>query len=269
MRIRYVVSSMVFWWRENNLSLEQECQFLKSMGFGIELWPTIRGQEECRYEHRNWARLAAATDGMLVSMRSRQGTNGSLSLDKWKQQIECAKLLGANIITDLQSLGITPGEDVNDSTHAAEVMEIAEQLDVMLCLETGPLEEVLRAGDKFDSLHYCLDTGFAHLDDKYTFEQYVDQLAERVTHLHLTDNYGLTDDHEPPGLRGGMPRENWQYLLDTLNKYNSDVIGSLEMCPCMPAVMLRQATEFLFDELGWPDQPKKETDETYTLYNPL
>jgi hypothetical protein len=80
MQIRYVVSSMLFWWRENNLSLEQECQFLKSQGFGIELWPTIRGQEECRYERRNWPRLAAATDGMLVSMRSRQGKHGGISL---------------------------------------------------------------------------------------------------------------------------------------------------------------------------------------------
>jgi len=269
MRIRYVVSSMIFWWRENNLSLEQECQFLKSMGFGIELWPTIRGQEECRYERRNWARLAAATDGMLVSMRSRQSTNGSLSIDKWKQQIECAKLLGANIVTDLQSLGLPPGEDINGSTHAAEVMEMADQLDVMVCLETGPLEEVLRIGDKFDSLRYCLDTGFAHLDDKYSFEQYVDRLAERVTHLHLTDNYGLTDDHEPPGLRGGMPHENWQYLLDTLGRYDNDVIGSLEMCPCMPAAMLRQATEFLFDEAGWPNQPTKQMDDVYTPYNPV
>jgi sugar phosphate isomerase/epimerase len=269
MRIRYVVSSMIFWWRENNLSLEQECQFLKSTGFGIEFWPTIRGQEECRYERRNWARLAAATDGMLVTLRSRQGGPAGLSLEKWRQQIECAKLLGANIVTDLQSLGLPIGRDTNGSTHAAEVMDMANELDVPVCVETGLLEEVLRAGDKFDTLRYCLDTGFAYLDEKYTFEQYVDRLADRVTHLHLTDNYGRMDDHEPPGLRGGMPHENWRYLLDALGKYGNDVIGSLEMYPCMPGVMLRQACEFLFGELGWPNQPAKETDDTYTSYNPV
>ncbi len=269
MQIRYVVSSMLFWWRENNLSLEQECQFLKSQGFGIELWPTIRGQEECRYEKRNWPRLAAATDGMLVSMRSRQGKHGGLSLEKWQRQIECAKLLGANIVTDLRSLGIPAAKDMNGSTHAAEVMSMADKLDVAICLETGPLEDVLRAGEMFETLHYCLDTGFAHLDDRYSFEQYVDRLAERVTHLHLTDNYGRMDDHEPPGLRGGMPHENWDYLLEALNKYDNDIIGSLEMYPCMPAVMLRQATEFLFEQLGWPSEPKKETDELYSPYNPI
>jgi sugar phosphate isomerase/epimerase len=269
MEIRYVASSMLFWWRENRLSLEQECQFLKSMGFGVEFWPTIRGQEECRYEPRNWARLAAATEGMLVSMRSRQSRNGGLALDKWRQQIDCAKLLNANIVTDPQSFGLPFGKDANGSTHADEIMRMADELEVTICLETGPLEDVLRAGDRFESLRYCLDTGYAHLDDKYTFEQYVDQLAERVTHLHLTDNYGRMDDHEPPGLRGGMPRENWQYLLDVLNKYDNEIIGSLEMYPCMPAVMLRQATEFLFDELEWPNRPQRSTDDASASYNPV
>jgi hypothetical protein len=77
------------------------------------------------------------------------------------------------------------------------------------------------------------------------------------------------DDHEPPGLRGGMPRENWQYLLDVLNKYDNEIIGSLEMYPCMPAVMLRQATEFLFDELEWPNRPQRSTDDASASYNPV
>ena len=71
MRIRYVVSTMVFWGREHPLSFEQECQFLKSLGFGIELWPTIKGQSDCRYQKRNWTRLISATKDMLVAMRSR------------------------------------------------------------------------------------------------------------------------------------------------------------------------------------------------------
>jgi sugar phosphate isomerase/epimerase len=202
-------------------------------------------------------------------MRSRQSRNGGLALDKWRQQIDCAKLLNANIVTDPQSFGLPFGKDANGSTHADEIMRMADELEVTICLETGPLEDVLRAGDRFESLRYCLDTGYAHLDDKYTFEQYVDQLAERVTHLHLTDNYGRMDDHEPPGLRGGMPRENWQYLLDVLNKYDNEIIGSLEMYPCMPAVMLRQATEFLFDELEWPNRPQRSTDDASASYNPV
>lgn len=265
MRIRYVVSSMIFWWRENNLSFEQECQFLKSQGFGIELWPNIRGQDDCRYERRNWPRLMAATEDMLVSLRTFEKVNGSLAINRWQEQIECAKVLKANIVTDLRSIGADNG----DLDFASKVVELAHQYDVKLCLETGDLDKVLQVGESFESLSYCLDTGYAHLDKQYPFREYVDRLAPRVTHLHLTDNYGWTRDHQPPGLKGGIERDDWQYLLSELEKQDSDVIGSLEMCPSMPAVMLRQATEFLFGELNWPNEPQKQLDQDFAAYNPL
>ena len=265
MRIRYVVSTMLFWGRENHLSLEQECQFLRSMGFGVELWPNIKGESECRYERRNWPRLAAAIEGMLVSMRSR---NDEPTLEKWNEQIECARLLKANIVTDLKSLGIPDGPEADGCTFAEKVVKLAELNKVKLCLETGRLSTLKQVGEKFGSIWYCLDTGYATLDPEFAFEQYVDKLGERVAHLHLTDNYGQVNDHEPPGLRGGIARENWDYLLNALGKYDNDVIGSLEMCPSMPAVMLRQASEFLFDILKWPNRPRKQTSYAGVTYNP-
>ncbi|MHC4068552.1 MAG: sugar phosphate isomerase/epimerase family protein [Planctomycetota bacterium] len=265
MKIRYVVSTMVFWWRENRLSFEQECQFIDSQGFGIELWPSIRGQQECRYERRNWPRLQAATEGMLVSMRSR---NDAPTLEQWTEQIECAKLLGANIVTDLKSFGIPDSPKLDGCDFSEKVAEIAQQNDVKLCLETGSLEKLKQVGRKFDSVWFCLDTGYAHLEHEFSFRQYVDELAPRVAHVHLTDNYGQKDDHEPPGLKGGIPREDWDYLLSALGKYDNDVVGSLEMFPCMPAVMMRQATEFLFDELNWPGRPQKKSNYANAAYNP-
>ena len=266
MRIRYVVSTMVFWGRENHLSFEQECEFLRSNGFGIELWPNIKGQQECRYAKRNWSRLTSATGNMLVSMRSR---SDNPTLEQWTEQIECAKLLNANIITSLHSLGIPDGPELNGCGYASDVVKIAEENDVKLCLETGPLQIISQVGKKFKSLLFCLDTGHANIDPSFNFKQYVDELAPRVAHLHLTDNYGKTDDHEPPGLRGGMLRENWEYLLNALSKYDNDVIGSLEMFPCMPDVMLRQASEFLFDELQWPSKPQKQHGYEDVIYRPV
>jgi len=258
MRINYVVSTMIFWGREHPLSFEQECQYLKSLGFGIELWPNIKGQTECRYDKRNWPRLAAATKDMLVVVRSR---DDNPTLEQWDEQIECAKLLGASIVTDLKSIGI-PDSQLDGCRFTAEVVEMAKERNVNICLETGPLPLLKKAGRKFDSLKYCLDTGYVNLDGEYSFREYVDNLAPRVTHLHLTDNYGQTDDHVPPGLQGGVPRENWDYMLDILNKYNNEIVGSLEMRPCMPEVMIRQATEFLFDVLKWPNPPQKQNGYT-------
>ncbi|HUW19782.1 MAG TPA: sugar phosphate isomerase/epimerase [Sedimentisphaerales bacterium] len=264
MHIRYAVSTMVFWGREDPLSFEQECLFLKSLGFGVELLPTIKGHSECRYQRRNWPRLVEATRGMLVCMRSR---SDKPTLEQWNEQIECARLLGANIVADLRSLHIWGDSQADGWDFAGEVVELAEQNGVKLCLETGQLPVLKRAGKKFDSIMYCLDTGYANVDLRYTFTRYVDDLADRVAHLHLTDNYGQTDDHEPPGLRGGIPREDWDYLLNALRKYDNDVVGSFEMGPCMPAVMLRQASEFLFDTLNWPNRPQNHAPNGGLGYN--
>ena len=266
MQIRYAVSTMIFWWRENNLSFEQECLFLHSLGFGVELWPNIKGQNECRYERRNWPRLVEATRDMLVSMRSR---SDGPTLGQWNEQIECAKLLDANIVTDLLSLGIRDGSELDNCDFAAEVVKLAEDNNVKLCLETGSLQTLKDVGAKFESLWYCLDVGYANLDRDFPFTQYVDDLAEKVVHLHLTDNYGHKDDHERPGLQGGMARENWEYLFNGLGKYDNEVIGSFEMSPSMPAVMLRQATEFLFDELKWPNRPQRHPRHVEVIYNPV
>ena len=266
MRISYAISTMVFWGREHPLSFEQECQFLKSLGFGIELWPNIKGQSECRYERRNWPRLSTATSDMLVAMRSR---DDGPTLEQWNEQIECAKRLNASIVTELNNLRIPDDPGLDGYDFAVEVVKLAEQNNVKLCIETGKLPVLKKVGEKFESIWYCLDTGYANLDGEYSFKQYVDDLAPRVTHLHLTDNYGQTDDHEPPGLQGGMSREDWDLLLKVLSKYNNDVIGSFEMCPCTPVVMIRQASDFLFGVLKWPNQPRKQPSYANLIYYPM
>jgi sugar phosphate isomerase/epimerase len=265
MRIRYVVSTMLFWGRENHLSFEQECQFLRSMGFGVELWPNMKGDSDCRYDKRNWPRLTTATEGMLVSMRSR---NDEPTLEKWDEQIGCAKMLGANIVADLKSLGIPNNPEPEDCAFAEEVVKLAERNSVKLCVETGHLSTLKQVGEKFQSIWYCLDTGFANLDRQFSFNQYVDQLSERVAHLHLSDNYGHMEDHQPPGMRRGISRKSWDYLLNVLSKYSNDCIASFEVCPPLPAVMLRQASEFLFGVLKWPNRPQKQLGSAGIAYNP-
>jgi sugar phosphate isomerase/epimerase len=265
MQIKYVVSSMVFWWRESHISFEQECEYLKSLGYGIELWSSIKGHPECRYRNKNWSRLLQATQGMLVSMHSREDDP---TLEQWAEQIECAKVLDANIVTSLRSFGIMENTSRSGYDFPAEIVKIADERGVKICIETGDLTKIKQLGEKFDSIWYCLDVGFANLDPMNNFKQYVDQLGDRIAHIHLTDNYGHDDDHEPPGLRGGIARKNWDYLLNALNKYDNEIIGSLEMCPCMPGVMIRQAQEFLFDELNWPDRPLRPAGCAAVNYNP-
>jgi sugar phosphate isomerase/epimerase len=202
---------------------------------------------------------------MLVSMRSR---SDSPTLEQWAEQIGCAKLLNAHIVADLDSLRIRHASELADTSFAAEVAELAASEGVKLCLETGPLHVLRKVAERIDSVWYCLDVGYANLDPRLSFKEYVDSLAPRTAHLHLTDNYGQMDDHEPPGLQGGIPRENWDHLLNVLSEHDNDVVGSFEMCPCMPGVMIRQACEFLFDVLKWPNQPCGQPDHANLTYNP-
>ena len=266
MRIKYIVSTMVFWWREHHMSFEQECEFLRHLGFGVEIWPTMKGNNDCRFVRRNWSRLKEATRDMLVVLASR---NDGPTLQEWDEQIQCAKMLDASIVTDLQGLCVSSGLGVADWGFAKDVLKIADDNDVTVSVETGPLRTLLKIGEKFDNVKYCLDTGFANIDNGTPFTEYVDSLAERTVHLHLTDNYGRIDDHEPPGVRGGMRRKNWNYLLETLNKYDNDVIGSLEMFPCMPGTMIRQGSRFMFDVLGWPNRPQALEGYDETAYRPI
>ncbi len=264
MRLRYVVSTMVFWWREHHLSFEQECDYLKSLGMGIELWPTIRGSNDCRFSRKNWTRLKSAAEGMFVSLNSR---NDGPTIEEWQEQIDCAEMLKGPIVANLQSMCISDQLGIADWAFASDVIAYAKQKNVPICIETGGLHALLQVGEKFDYINYCLDTGYMNINTRSKFSEYVDKLAERTTYLHISDNYGELDDHEPAGLRGGIAESDWRYLLEGLGKYENDIIASLEMFPSMPGVMIRQATEFLFDIMGWPHKP--DGDNSFTAYRPL
>ena len=64
-----------------------------------------------------------------------------------------------------------------------------------------------------------------------------------------------------------MPLEDWEYLLESLNQCDNDIVGSIEMSPCMPSVMIRQASEFLFDILKWPNRPERQPGQADIGYH--
>jgi sugar phosphate isomerase/epimerase len=248
---------------------------------------------------------------MLVAMRSR---HDSPTLEQWSEQIECAKLLDAHIVTDLRSMGIPDEPELNGCDFAANVVKCAEDKGITLCLDTGSasgtriLKEVSK---RFESVRYCLDTSHASSNGSVFggFKSYVDELGSKVAHLHLSDNFAgystvrrapskdasrcsreIPDTRFPsiesesfgfPGgtsayqglcrfwCGGGMPREDWDYLLESLSQCNNDIVGSIEMSPCMPSVMIRQASEFLFDILKWPNRPEVESDHADVEYHPM
>jgi len=247
---------MAFWGTQSRLSLEHECELLRGLGFGVELWPNMGGLDECRYDKRDWPRLASATEGMLVSMRSR---NDNPTVEQWVEQIGCAKLLKANIVADLQSLRMQ-GKNTDNGEFISEIVNIAEKEGVKICIETGPLDILRKISKDFESVNFCLDTAFASCDTNHDFDEFVETLAQKTTHLHLAAHNGSFNDHRPLGCSAMADSRQMDYLLESLKKYNNDIIASLEMAPCSPIEMIKRSSHFLFDILGWPDGPQKAVD---------
>lgn len=254
MNIEYVVSTMVFWWRENTLSFEQECSYIKSLGFGIEVLPHIKNMYECRFDKDNWDRLKEATQGMTTVMRAR---TDKITLENWQEQVDCAKYLDARIIADLDSLKVENDPDFEEFEFAASVIQMAEKAGVELAVQTGNLVTIEKLVERFPYINVCFDAGHVVLEGDYPFPDYIDRLKDKIIHLHINDNYGFMDDHQPPGLKGStISTEDWQYLLDSLKNSQRKIIASLEIAPSMPNVLIRRSCEFLFDKMKWPNQPE-------------
>jgi sugar phosphate isomerase/epimerase len=85
----------------------------------------------------------------------------------------------------------------------------AHELGVCLCLENmfpkghwlvrpGDFPELL---DRFPSLFLTLDTGHAHMadsTDRMALE-FIERFSDRIGHVHVSDNFGVEDNHLPVG----------------------------------------------------------------------
>jgi len=63
----------------------------------------------------------------------------------------------------------------------------------------GYLEALLHSVER-DNVGMCFDTGHYHVRPENTLEATWRRFADRVVHLHLSDNDGLSDQHLPIGL---------------------------------------------------------------------
>ena len=128
---------------------------------------------------------------MTVVLHSR---DDGPTLDEWDEQLRCAQMLDARVVTNLHSLCVSDKLGVADWDFTESVIKRAEQYGVQLCVENGHPDVLLELGEKFETVRYCFDTGHARLSENHTFRQIVDVLSPKTTYLHLTDNYGRIHD---------------------------------------------------------------------------
>ena len=112
-----------------------------------------------------------------------------------------------------------------------QMVPIAESMGLTLMLENfiapfdwpGTFVKILESVPK---LEVHLDVGHANLCPECgRLEDFFEVLADRIIHLHLSDNKGNDDDHLPLG--AGVI--DWEWVARTLKQYNYDGSVTLEV----------------------------------------
>ncbi len=81
----------------------------------------------------------------------------------------------------------------------AERSEISIMLENVFELDTRQHIEIFRRFPQ-DRLGFCLDAGHVYAFSKTPLSKWIDDLGERIGHLHLHDNHGDDDEHLAPGM---------------------------------------------------------------------
>ncbi|MCL2643184.1 MAG: sugar phosphate isomerase/epimerase [Candidatus Bathyarchaeota archaeon] len=110
----------------------------------------------------------------------------------------------------------------------------AEQLGVEMAIENLPAKYwfTMSCPEDFHKFYretslpvgIVLDVGHAHLENQ--IQPFFEQLADKIVHLHVSDNNGVNDDH----LGVGHGTLDYDWLAKTLKKINYDQRVVVESC---------------------------------------
>ncbi len=133
-----------------------------------------------------------------------------ISIDRIKSGIDIAALLGARALvfhTGWERKIYADAEELwldNFSSSLEECIMHADRSSVSIALEnvfeldTNLHRQIFKRFPQ-DILGFCLDTGHVYAFSKTPLSQWIDDLGERISHLHLHDNHGAEDEHLAPG----------------------------------------------------------------------
>lgn len=252
-------------------SLEQVVAEVATAGYGVELWPSWYSWEWTSperegmvanridlYAEQERQRLAE----ILRGVRSSWHTDGDNTIEGYNRKIDTVADVGSKVLVVHASNLLLDGPDP-DFDFAAAVLDYAREKNVRIALENaseGELEEdsslwnlslMKRAIERFDDLGICLDTTHVQKFKRFPLVEYIDVLADRICHLHISDalgdDVGIGRLHTQPGT-GKIPAEDWRYLLDALKEVGFAGEAVLEIKPLTP-IRIAEQTEKYFSSL--------------------
>jgi sugar phosphate isomerase/epimerase len=138
--------------------------------------------------------------------------------------------------------GITqfyPGSEWKQNTESIqELYAEAEQLGVNIALENLPAKYwfLMRSPEDFNRFYketglkigIVLDLGHANLEAQ--IQPFFNQLADKIIHIHASDNMGVDDDH----LGVGYGKIDYNAFAETIKKLDYDQRVIVESCSHVP-----------------------------------
>jgi sugar phosphate isomerase/epimerase len=145
------------------------------------------------------------------------------SITEMRRSLSVAADLGAEKVVMHPPMIGGMGVHVPDRTKAyafeflSEMVDLAEGLGITICLENmmprnlfgcepSELEEIFW---RYPSLKFTLDSGHANLGEngESRLKELVERFSDLIDHVHLSDNRGVYDEHQPLG--AGTIDFNW------------------------------------------------------------
>ena len=163
------------------------------------------------------------------------------SLREMLKSLETAKMLGAEKVVlhpgYIGGLGVLVMdmsrnyalESLNTLVHKADELEMELCLENMFprYLSFVEPEDFLPIFEAYPQLNLTLDTGHANIDDagRDRALNFVKMFSRRLGHVHMSDNYGKRDDHQPVG-KGTVP---FDHIVGALKNAGYDGTVTLEI----------------------------------------
>jgi sugar phosphate isomerase/epimerase len=258
MRIQYAISLWNFSHYADVGSLEGELGKIRALRYGVELWNRWPGIQNL-YSRALRPRLKKALADMPVSLH----TDLVHSFAEHKAQVDAAHDLDARVLVVHSDEFFADDQGTLDVALCRDVVAYAAERGVCIALENGQLPFLEQAIAAADGLRICLDVGHVYLTD-VPMRDFLTALRSHLVHLHLQDILLPAEmdiphagaDHYAPGT-GGIPRQDWELLTDTLQEIGFDGTAVFEIRPRNPYQTARLGRRFLGSllPLGVPSCP--------------
>jgi len=255
MKMQYGMSLWNYWHYVYVSEQHEAVREIVSHGFGVEAWYDPNMTAELFQALKGAPAVSVHATGSWV--KEWVAETGRTKQDAWRKELDDCAAFGCRTLV-IHAPSIISENYELDVELAQFMVDHGRQVGITIALENVLEEQGLSfaweadAIARVDGLMICLDTGHVYWTE-HSLADYLGALKHRLVHMHvqdiaceaespITDLYGL--DHLSPG-SGGISRDDWRLLMDTIEEIDFDGMAVFEVRPRHPLQLGLLARDYL------------------------